>query len=142
MALQHNRLTQPEVALKRKPQLFSAAVLQGLREEAKAQEKAGPNLVSLDGDPFIGGDGRADRYVLKRTTIKDGKCWVEVHGVRQGTVSEAPEVTPELTVRDGQWVFANFYFPNASNPRAFNLLDQLKTNRELQRKYQTKADRK
>ena len=49
-----------DVALNYRSDLFSSAIIQALREDDAAQEKAGPDLVSLDGDPFVGADDFAE----------------------------------------------------------------------------------
>jgi hypothetical protein len=41
-ALSHNRLTKPDLALKSRPYLFSPDLVQQLRQDSEAQEKAGP----------------------------------------------------------------------------------------------------
>lgn len=110
-ALRQNRLTQPRLVLKSGPHLFSHDLLQALREDYEAQDKAGSELVSLDADPFVGGDGPPDRYIVEKVTVKDGRCWVELDGVWEGKKSETPDVTPELIFKRGRWIFTNFYFP-------------------------------
>jgi len=134
-ALKHNRMTQPDLALKSRPYLFNRDLAQQLREDSEAQTKAGSDLVSLDADPFVGADGPAERYVVERITIHDGKCWAEVHGVWEGKESETPDVTPELLHQDGRWLFANFYFPSPSGVNGWNLLGALKAGREFRKKY-------
>jgi hypothetical protein len=67
---------------------------------------------------------------VERTTIRDGRCWAEVHGVWESKESEAPDVTPELVRKDGRWLFVNFYFPSPTAPKGWNLLSVLKALRE------------
>ena len=88
-----------------------------------------------DADPFLGADGPAERYIVERITMKDGKCWAEVHGVWEGKENETPDVTPELVLKNGRWLFVNFYFPSPSDPKAWNLLSALEADRELQKEY-------
>ena len=135
IAVRHNRLPESDLALKSKPYLFSPDLIQQLREDTEAQEKAGSDLVSLDADPFVGADGPAERYAVEKITIKDGRCWAEVHGVWEGKQSETPDVTPELVLKGGRWLFVNFYFPSPSDPKAWNLLDALDADRELRKKF-------
>jgi len=101
-----------------------------LKEDSDAQKKAGSNLVSLDADPFLGADGPAERYIVERIRIKDGKWWAEVHGVWGGKERETPDVTAELVLKNGRWIFVNFYFPSPSDPKAWNLLGELEADRE------------
>ena len=121
------------VALKHRPSLFSPAIVQALRADDEAQEKAGSNVVSLDGDPFVGGDGLADGYKVEKVEIVDGRCWAQVHAVVDGMENQAPDVTPELEIKNNKWVFVNFYFPSPSNPKAWNLLSALNALRNEQR---------
>jgi hypothetical protein len=135
IALSQNRLRKSDLAVKSRPYLLSPDLVRQLREDSEAQEKAGSDLVSLDADPFLGADGPAERYIVERITMKDGKCWAEVHGVWEGKENETPDVTPELVLKNGRWLFVNFYFPSPSDPKAWNLLSALEADRELQKEY-------
>jgi hypothetical protein len=141
-ALGPNQLPKSDLAWKSRPYLFSPDLVRQLREDFEAQEKAGSDLVSLDADPFVGGDGPAERYIVKGITIKDGKCWAEVHGVREGKESEKPDVTPELVFPDGRWRFVNFFFPGPSAVKGWNLLGALKADREFRNKYGPRGTKK
>lgn len=118
------------VALKHRSYLFSPAIVKALREDDEAQVKAGSDLVSLDGDPFVGGDGLSEGYIVEKVTVKDGRCFAEVHAVWDGKKDETPDVTPELVIKNGTWLFVNFYFPSPSDPKGWNLLNALKALRE------------
>ena len=141
-ALDRNRFSDSDIALKSRSYLFSPDLVQQLKEDSDAQKKAGSDLVSFGADPFLGGDGPAERYIVRRITIKDAKCWAEVHGVREGKETETPEVTPELRRKDGRWFFVNFYFPSPSDPKAVNLLTGLKELREFRKQYGAANDKK
>ena len=141
-AVTQNRFRHSDIALRSRPYLFSPDLIQQLKEDSDAQKKAGSDLVSLDADPFLGADGPAERYVVERITIKDGKCWAEVHGVWGGKESETPDVTPELVLNNGRWSFVNFYFPSPSDPKAWNLLGALQADREAAKEIGVKGDRK
>ncbi len=130
ITLKDNRLRKSDLALKSRPFLFSRDLVQQLKEDSDAQKKAGSNLVSLDADPFLGADGPAERYIVERIRIKDGKWWAEVHGVWGGKERETPDVTAELVLKNGRWIFVNFYFPSPSDPKAWNLLGELEADRE------------
>ena len=141
-ALRPNRFSDSDIALKSRPYLFSPDLVQQLKADSDAQKKAGSDLVSLDADPFLGADGPAERYIVERIMIKDGKCWAEVHGVRERKEGETAEVTPELMLKGGRWVFVNFYFPSPSDPKAVNLLSGLKALREFRKEYGPGTDKK
>jgi hypothetical protein len=123
-----------DIALKHRSYLFSPAMVEALREDEEAQEKAGSDLVSLDGDPFVGAEGLSEGYVVETVTVKDGRCWAEVHAVWGGTEGEAPDVTPELVIKNGTWRFVNFYFPSPSDPKGWDLLGALKALRKGERR--------
>lgn len=125
------------VALKDRSSSFSPAIIQALREDNEAQEKAGPDLVSLDGDPFVGPDGLAENYIVEKVTVKNLSCWAEVHGVWEGKVDRTPDVIPELAIRNHKWHFVNFYFPTPSNPKGWDLLTALRALREGEKKHRT-----
>lgn len=126
----HNQGRAGDLALNDRPYLFSPAIVKALREDNEAQEKAGSDLVSLDGDPFVGADGFAERYIVEKITTKQGRCWAEVHAVWDGKEDEASDIIPELEVGNGKWRFRNFYFPSAANPKGWDLLGVLKVLRE------------
>jgi hypothetical protein len=122
------------VALKERSYSFSLAIVQALREDIEAQVKAGSDLVSLDGDPFVGADGLAGNYIVEKVTVKNQSCWAEVHGVWEGKEDRNPDVIPELAIRNHKWRFVNFYFPTPSNPRGWDLLSALRALREGEKK--------
>ena len=124
-----------DVALKFRSNLFSSAIVQALREDDAAQEKAGSDLVSLEGDPFVGADGFAERYIVGKVTTAQGQCWAEVHGVWDGKEDQTPDVIPELAIRNHKWHFVNFYFPTPSNPKGWDLLSALRALREEEKQY-------
>ena len=130
ISLEHNSIPASDRALKRRPYLFSSELVWRLREQSEVQDRAGSNLVSLDIDPFPGPDGSGDRFVVEKVTIKNDRCWAEIHSVRDGKEDATPDVTPELTLKERRWSFTNFYYPSPSNPEAWDLLGGLKTARE------------
>jgi hypothetical protein len=123
------------VALRYRPYLFSSAIIQAVRGDYEAQDKAGSDLVSLDGDPFVGSDGLGEAYIVGKVTVKDGKCWAEVHTVWEGKEDAAPDIIPELTIKNGRWLFVNFYFPSPSNRKGWDLLGALKALREGEKQH-------
>jgi hypothetical protein len=126
----HDPISTSDRALRDKPFLFGSELLQRLREASEVQKRAGSDLVGLDIDPFSGPDGRSDRFVVEKVTIKDDHCRAEVHFVWNGKKDAAPDVTPELTSEGRRWIFINFYYPSPSDPKASNLLGDLKAVRE------------
>jgi hypothetical protein len=127
-ALSHGPVPASDLALKHRPYVFSSKLFQQLSEDSDAEKKAPGDLVGLDFDPFLATqDFPAERYVAERITMKDGRYWVEVHGVRNGKESELPDVTPELIVRNGRWIFVNFHYQDPSRPGwSWDLLRELK----------------
>jgi hypothetical protein len=130
LSLKHDSLSHSDRALEDRPYLFSSELVQRLKEESEVQAKAGADLVGLDMDPFSGPDGRGDGFVVERVTAKDDRCWAEVHFVWNGEKDAAPDVTPELTAQSHRWTFVNFYYPSPSDPKASDLLSELKAARE------------
>jgi hypothetical protein len=131
-----------DAALKYRPYLFSRAIVQALRKDEEAQDKAGSDLVSLDADPFAGPDGLAEGHVVEKVTVADGKCWAEVHAIWEGKEDKTPDVTPELALKNGSWLFVNFYFASPTDPRASDLLSTLKALREDEKKQKSEESAK
>lgn len=118
------------VALKHRSFLFSPAIIQAIQEDNEAQRKAGTDLVSLDGDPFVGADGLAQAYIVEKVTATDGQCKAEVHAVWDEKEDKTPDVIPELAIKNGKWLFVNFRFPSPSDPKGWDLLGALKALRK------------
>lgn len=116
-----------ESTLKDDRGVFSSDLFLQLSEDSEAQRKAGGDIVGLDFDPFLACQDCTLSYRVEKTTIRDGRCWAEVH--RGG--DEKASVTPELVFRDGRWVFVNFHYPNPERPEFENLLSLLKSLREF-----------
>lgn len=123
------------VALKHRSYMFSPAIVRSLREDDEAQIKAGSDLVSLDGDPFVGGDGLGEGYIVEKVTVTNGRCLAEVHAVWDGKKDETPDVTPELAIKNDKWLFVNFFFPSPTDSKAWNLLGALKALREGEKQH-------
>ena len=141
IASRNNREPASDFALKERAYVFSSELLWRLREESEVQKRAGSDLVSLDADPFFGADGAGEGFVLEKITIKDDRCWAEIHTVWEKE-DATPDVTPELALRHGRWLFVNFYYPSPSDPMALNLLSELKAIRESWKAYGIVKDQK
>ena len=128
--------------MKERPDAFSSNLLLQLREESDVQKRAGSDLVGLDADPFFGADGHGEGFVVEKIKTRDDSCWAEIHIVWDGKEDATPGVTPELTLKEGRWRFVNFYFPSPSNPKALNLLSQLKALRALWKAHGILTDKK
>lgn len=128
-ALKDNATPAWNLALKYKSPVFNSEVLSALREDSAAQAKVAGDIVGLDFDPFLSSQDPSARYDVGKVTIKGGACWVEIHGVRPGKKSAAPDVTAELSHRDGRWIFVNFHYADGGD-----LLSVLKTLRDDRQK--------
>jgi hypothetical protein len=142
IASRNNRVPASDFALKERAYVFSSELLWRLREESEVQKRAGSDIVDLDADPFFSSDGPGKGFVLEKITIKDDRCWAELHTVWAGKEDATPDVTPELAFEDGRWLFVNFYYPSPSNPKALNLLSELKAIRESWKAYGLVKDQK
>lgn len=98
--------------------------------------------MSLDGDPFVGADGLGEGYVVRKVAVTDGRCRAEVHAIWNGKEDDIPDVIPELVVKNGSWLFVNFYFPSPSNPGGWDLLGALKALRDGEKKAEPKKVKK
>jgi hypothetical protein len=130
IAKSDNRGFTSDLAWEKRPTLFTKDLVALLREESEAQNKAGADLVNLDADPFLGADGVGERYVVGKTTTKGNTCWAEVHAIWDGKEDAGPDVTPQLVLKNEQWVFVNFYFPIPFTRNSWNVLNALKKARE------------
>ena len=97
-----------DVALREKADAFTAELLRALKLDSEAQARTKDDIVGLDFDPFVGGQDPASRYEVRRATVLDGRCSVEV----AATKSKDSPVVAELVSDKGRWRFANFRYPD------------------------------
>jgi hypothetical protein len=130
ISLKNDPVPASDRAVKDRPYLFSSELVWRLREQSEVQDRAGSNLVRLDIDPFSGPDGRGDRFTVEKVTTSDDRCRAEIHAVRDEETDESPDVTSELALKHGQWIFVNFYYLSSDPRQAWNLLGALKEARK------------
>src|SRR5438128_5333219 len=63
-----------------------------------------------------------------KVTAKGDAYLVEVFGICEGKKNKTADVTPEVSFKDGKWVFVNFHYGNGG--KEDNLLSILKQLRE------------
>ena len=115
-------------ALEQKNRFFDAKLATALNEDLAAQAKAEGEIVGLDFDPFLGGQDPWKRYVVGSANLSDGSYRVELHGVADGKALEKPSVIAELTLAEGHWRFANFYYADGKD--LLTILSVLREGRE------------
>jgi hypothetical protein len=116
-----------DVALKQKSSMFTPELKQKLEEDEKASAKSPGEIVGLDFDPFLNAQDDPGHMVAEKATMKGANCFVEVHrSPRDPREGKKPDVMPELTFKNGQWVFVNFHYPMNTNPGDGDLLSVLK----------------
>jgi hypothetical protein len=123
-------------ALKNRRHVFARDLFLQLSEDSEAQSKAGRDVVGLDFDPFLDTQDRGERYVVENVTTKDRTCWADVYGVWNGEESKTPNVRPELVLKGGRWVFVNFFYPDPSKPKPWDLRSELKELRESREQHE------
>jgi hypothetical protein len=107
---------------------FSPELAGQLKEDWAAQAKDPGDIVGLDFDPFIGGNGGVlGRYVVGKITPKGDHYLVEISVTESGKTSEKPVVVAELTYKGGRWVFVNFHY--GADGDLLGILKQLREER-------------
>ncbi len=72
--------------------------------------------MGLDFDPFLATQEPEDRYQVGKATARNGRCRVEVFGLRNGKgVRPKPDVVPELERSGQRWRFVNFHYPEGED---------------------------
>jgi len=97
--------------LRRRPQWFRADLLQMLKKDSAANEKAGRlgMIDGLDFDPFLNTNGDfGSKAVVQLVRVQDGRCQAEVIGIEDG--KPLGRVEPELVITDAGWKFVNFHY--------------------------------
>jgi hypothetical protein len=121
----HEARTTMDLALNLRPELFDHDLLEMLKADSAAQAKA-DDIVGLDFDPFLNSQDPSSEFKVERTKVDGERCRAVVFGFEQGAKEE--QVEPELALRDGQWVFANFHYPQTKyHPVDENLISILKS---------------
>ena len=121
-----------ELAIKEKPGNFSPDLLKALKEDLEASEKVLGEIVGLDFDPILNAQDIAGKCEAGKVTQVGDRYLVEVYGYWEGKKNPKPDVTPELALRDGLWVFTNFHYGKSKfpvNENLISILRQLKKDR-------------
>jgi len=134
-----SNLSSTELILKYRKSSFNPELLRQLKQDEDASAKDKDYIVGLDFDPFVNAQDYAESYKVGKVTHKGGNYQVEVYGDwgkvdgALGKKTKEPDVVPELALRNGEWIFVNFHYPNKKAPQG-NLLAMLKYLREERRK--------
>ena len=97
--------------LRQRPQWFHPDLLQMLKEDSEANEKAGRMgmIDGLDFDPFLNTNGDFGlKAMVKEVRVHDGKCLATVIGIDRG--KKIGKVEPELVTTGASWTFTNFHY--------------------------------
>ena len=125
-----------EQALIAKPTNFSPALMSALRADIKAQSLNPGELVGLDFDPFLNAQDIAKPYEARKVTMKGTHYLVDVYGTWNGKKSAKPDVTPELSLSNGTWIFENFHYDQ--DKPSTDLIGVLKSLRDERKTYKIK----
>jgi len=86
-----------DVAIRRKPGVFSPSLLEALKADSEAQARAKQEIVGIDFDPFVGGQDPYAHYTIRKVTLKAGKCFAEVWHAAHHDTALKPDAIAELT---------------------------------------------
>jgi len=133
--LTHKRLreTTSDIALRERRRAFGPLLFRALKEDSEAQDAAKELVVGLDFDPFLNTQDPCEGYRLGGVSKKGDVYRVEVYEVcPDRTQREELAVIAEAGLRNGRWVFLNFYYPDLVKdyPDSADLLAILKKLRE------------
>jgi hypothetical protein len=126
-----NKEPSSDIAIRIKPALFSARLLAALREDSAAAAKSPGYIVGIDFDPFLNSQDPEEHYKVGKIDRRDGSCWVEIYGIRNGIQPPAPDVTAEIARSNNTWKFVNFHY--SDNSDLLGVLKQLKIDREKEK---------
>ena len=123
--------------LKQKRYPLSAELQRRLKEDRAAQAKVPGEVVGLDSDPYISGNGGPmGRYVVGRITPKAGHYLAEVYP-QPSAEGKKPVVAAEVAFENEQWIIVNFHYyiyEEGKLTHRYDLLNRLKELREERRK--------
>jgi len=125
---QEHGMALSDYAIKTKPQLFSAAIVQGLREDEAAQAKVPGEVVGLDFDPILNAQDDCGTYKAGKVKVVGAAYRVELFDHCSESKPARPAVIAAVEKRDGAWVFVDFIYPGSGD--LFSELQALKKERE------------
>jgi len=99
-----------EPILHEKRTAFSPDLLNVLEKFSRKPTNHQAEIDELDFDPILHAQDTADRYVIGSVTRRGDRYLVEVFSVSSGKRSPKPDVVPELSFKDGRWLFVNFHY--------------------------------
>jgi len=99
-----------------------------LIEDESAQSKAN-EIVRIDYDPFLFSQDPCERYAAEKVTIRNDRCFVEVHAICQRQRRVKADVTPELGYQNAHWAFLDFHYGQSSSGGLLNNLKALQRER-------------
>jgi hypothetical protein len=99
-----------EPLLHEKRSAFSPEFLRVLEEFSRRPLNEQAAIDNLDFDPILHAQDTEDAYVIGKITRKGDRYFVEVFSVSAGQRNPQPDVIPELTFKDGHWLFTNFHY--------------------------------
>ncbi|HEY3780580.1 MAG TPA: hypothetical protein VGL56_05815 [Fimbriimonadaceae bacterium] len=117
------------IALKKRGSDFSAALVNGLKEDLAASIKSKDEVVGLDFDPFLDSQDPCDHYKVEKISEKGGMYSVEAYGIREGKEETTASVIAEVAKVNGKFQFKNFVYPEAKSD-LLSVLKQLKADRD------------
>ena len=95
------------------------------REEAVQAKEEDPGL---DFDPYLNTQDPSPKLIVDSVRVNGNRCDAVVHGSNQGERRE--EVMPELSKRNGRWIFENFHYKfdyhNGKPPQDDDLIHMLR----------------
>ena len=114
-----------EKTFKLKRSALSAELGNALAADLAASKKNAGEIVGLDFDPFTNSQDPSPRYRVDKTTVDNGRCLAEVHGVPSDRKGK-PDATAELQFAAGAWKFVNFHYGSENGPEDENLVSILR----------------
>lgn len=116
------------LALRSRRDSFTPGLRRLLIEDDRAQSKA-HEIVGIDYDPFLFSQDPCERYAAEKVTIRNDRCFVEVHPICQGQRREKADVTGELGYQNGHWVFIDFHYLQDESGSLLSNLEALRRER-------------
>lgn len=117
-----------DYAIKTKPRLFSAAILQGLQADEAAQAKVPDEVVGLDFDPFLNAQDDCGAYKAGKVRAVGASYRIELFDHCSDSKPVRPAVIAVVEKRNGSWVFVDFVYPGDGD--LLSVLRSLKQERE------------
>jgi Protein of unknown function (DUF3828) len=104
-----------KIALVEREDTFDHELALVLKDDIRGQEDVTGEIVGVDFDPFLYSQDPCERYEVGSVSARQGKYFIDVHGVCSGVRNGLPDVVAEVAEQGGRWRIVNLHYAKDKN---------------------------